>query len=338
MELKEAYIEEIICHHFSVDPAECLMNNSRMNLAELDTMALKDFFIKPFSRVMSEYTFSHPVGLSYNVVYQTVLKLMHNEDFVSCSQDVFRQLQISSKQPSIKDGDLFIAKISDVIIGDTYYDGLGIFKIEQKREFIETYLDEDGKMQFAIKNGFSSNKLDKACLIIFQDKMPKCLIIDTSKDTKYWRQDFLGLTPMPNAYSQTKAATQVFQLFVNEELSKRPDVTKEERVNLLNSWSERMKTAKTFEIEKLADDILPNDEISDMFSEYCKAFADKEGYTLSGNICIEKKALSIPKKVRTIKLDDTVEISLIKTGKFIERGFDKERGMNYYKLYFSKEK
>ena len=81
--------------------------------------------------------------------------MLNNENFVKCSQDVFRHLQAVSTLPSIKDGDLFVAKISDVVMGDSYYDGLGIFKIEQKSEFIETYLDEKGNMQFAIRNGFS---------------------------------------------------------------------------------------------------------------------------------------------------------------------------------------
>lgn len=59
---------------------------------------------------------------------------------------------------------------------------------------------------------------------------------------------------------------------------------------------------------------------------------------LSGLFDVDKKAVVLPKKVRTIKLDDTAEINLLKTGGFIERGYDEARGMNYYKLYFSNEK
>ena len=144
MELKEAYIDKIICHHFSIDPTKSLVNNALMNILELDSNVLKEFFIKPFANVKAEYSFSHPVDLSYNIIYQTALKMLNNENFVKCSQDVFRHLKAVSTLPSIKDGDLFVAKISDVVMGDSYYDGLGIFKIEQKSEFIETFLDENG--------------------------------------------------------------------------------------------------------------------------------------------------------------------------------------------------
>ena len=338
MELKEAYIEEIICHHFSVDPSKCLMNSSTMDLAMLDTGILKDFFIKPFAGIKIEYSFSHPVDLTFNVVYQTVLKIAQNDDFVTCSQDMYRHLQSVSTLPSIKDGDVFVAKICDILIGDAYVDGLGIFKIESKNKFIETFLDENGNMQFSIKNGFSSNKIDKACLIVFEGEMPRCLVIDTGIDTKFWRQDFLGLAPQLNSYSQSKAAMQVFQSFVRDELSTANNMTKDEQVGLLNQWTEQVKSADTFRIDEAAETVLNDKDTVGLFTEYRKAFEEREEMIFSDSFEVDKTAITLPKKVRTIKLDDTVEINLKKTGDFIERGFDENRGMNYYKLYFSKEK
>lgn len=338
MELKEAYIEEIICHHYSVDATLSLMNSALMDMEALDAGILKDFFIKPFANVKTEFVFSHAVDLSYNIIYQTAVKVLDGEDFVKCSQDVFRYLQAVSTLPTIKDGDVFMAKVSDIMLGDSYFEGLGIFKIERKSEFIETYLDKEGNMQFAIKNGFPSNKIDKACLIVFSEKMPRCYLIDTSKDTKFWRQDFLGLVPKPNAYSQSKAAMQVFQSFVKEELAEKINMTKEEQVSLLNRWAEQVKKADVLEVKRAAADVLGDKDMMDMFSEYCRAYEEREDVKLTGTIDVDKKAVTLPKKVRTIRLDDIAEINLLKTGGFIERGYDKSRGMNYYKLYFSKEK
>lgn len=338
MELKEAYIDEVICHHYSVDPSRSLINNSLMGLSEMDTNVLKEFFIKPFASVKTEFVFSHPVDLSYNIVYQTALQILNNGDLIKCSQDIFRHLQSVSTLPTIKDGDVFVTKVADIMVVDSYYDGLGIFKIERKSEFIETYLDKDGNMQFAIKNGFASNRIDKACLIVFTESMPRCYLIDTSKDTKFWKQDFLGLVPKPNAYSQSRAAMQVFQSFVNEELKERVEMTKEAEVGLLNRWSEEVKKADRLEMKEVAAQVLADEGIQEAFSEYCRAYEEREGIKLSGSFDVDKKAISVPKKLRTIKLDDTVEINLIKTGPFVERGYDEKRGMNYYKLYFSKEK
>lgn len=338
MELKEAYIDEIICHHFSVDPSLSLINNACISMAQFDTNLLKDFFVKPFTNVRSEYGFSHPVDLSFNIVYQTMLKMLQDDNFVKCSQDIFRHLQSVSALPSIKDGDVFVAKISDIMIDTSYFEGIGIYKIERKSEFIETFTDEKGNMQFAIKNGFTTNRIDKACLVVFTDKMPRCYLIDASKDTKFWRQDFLGVITMPNAYSKSKTAIDIFHSFVKEELSQNSHVTKEEQISLLNIWAEKVKESDRVQIKQMAESILPSEEMKDMFFDYCKAFEEKDGFRLSDTFDVDKKAISLSKKVRTIKLDDTVEIHLMKTGNFIERGFDDSRGMNYYKLYFSKEK
>lgn len=62
------------------------------------------------------------------------------------------------------------------------------------------------------------------------------------------------------------------------------------------------------------------------FWAYCKAYEEREGVRLSDTFEADKKAISIPKKIRTIKLDDTAEINLMKTGSFIERGFEEGRG------------
>lgn len=338
MELKEAYIENIICHHFSIDPTKGQLNHSQMNLADVDTVALKDFFIKPFSSQKAEYSFTHAVDLSYNVVYQCSLNVLQGNDFVSCSQDIFRHLVSVSTLPTIKAGDVFIAKIADIVEDGAYYEGLGIYKIENKHEFIETFLDPDGNLQFTIKNGFMSNKIDKACLIVFSERMPKCHLIDTSKDTKFWRQDFLGLIPLANAYSQSKAAIQVFQSFVCEQLAGEKEITKEEQIGLINKWTEAVKQSGNISVSKVANEVLGDNNMLGMFADYCKAYEEREGISLSGNFDVDKKAVSIPKKVRTIKLDDTAEINLLKTGSFIERGYDEGRGMNYYKLFFAKEK
>ena len=338
MELKEAYVDQIVCHHFSLDPTKSLINHSQINLAEVDTIVLKDFFVKPFSSQKAEFGFMHAVDLAYNVVYQCALNVFQGEDFVNCSQKIFRHLVSVSSQPSIKDGDVFIAKISDILENDTYYEGLGIYKIEKKSEFIETYTDKKGNMQFSIKNGFTSNKIDKACLIVFMQDMPKCYLIDTSKDAKFWRQNFLGLIPWANGYSRSKAVIQVFQSFVSEELAKNNCMTKDEQINMINKWTESVKSSEKVSIDEVSAEVLGKGEMQTLFADYCRAYEEREKITLGGSFEVDKKAISVPKKIRTIKLDDSAEINLMKTGSFIERGYDQNRGLNYYKLYFSKEK
>lgn len=43
-------------------------------------------------------------------------------------------------------------------------------------------------------------------------------------------------------------------------------------------------------------------------------------------------------RVTKVRLDDNFEVRILKGEENLERGYDEGRGMNYYKLYFSKEK
>lgn len=116
------------------------------------------------------------------------------------------------------------------------------------------------------------------------------------------------------------------------------EMTKEEQVSLLNRWTEQVKSSEVFQFKLTAEKVFEDKDVVNMFSEYCRVYEEKEGIKFYNSFDVDKKAVVLPKKVRTIKLDDTAEINLLKTGGFIERGFDESKGMNYYKLYFSKEK
>lgn len=338
MELKEAFINKIICHHYSQDAYKCLLNNTCMSVENLDSIILKDFFIKPFSTQKGEFSFSHPVSLDYNIVFQSALGLLDNGDFVKCSQDIFRHLQSVSTLPTIKDGDIFVAKVEDIIMNNSYYEGLGIFKIESKNDFIETFVDSKGNMQFSVKSGFPSNRIDKACLIVFSSEKPVCYLIDRSKDTKFWRQDFLGVVPRATSYSQSRSTMQMFKSFIEEQLTDVSKITKADQINLINKCSELMKEADMLNIDETARSLFKDSKITNQFAEYRKVFEQRESLILQDSFGVDKKAVAVLKSTRRIKLDDTAEIHLMKTGNFLERGFDDEKGMYYYKLYFSKEK
>ena len=220
MDFKEAYIDKMICHRFSLDKQKCLINHKDMDMEKLDQTFLKDFFVKPFNREKVQYSFVHSIDLKYNIVYNTVLYIFNGGDFINSSISIFKYLESVSTLPTIKDGDIFIVKIEDILDGDTYCEAVGIFKIESKNEFIETTVDSSGNMNVSVKTGYTSQKIDKACLIVFTEDMPVGFIIDKSKDSKFWRQNFLGMTTKTTPYSQSKALVGLMENFVKDKLAK----------------------------------------------------------------------------------------------------------------------
>lgn len=338
MNFKEAYIDKMICHRFSLDKQKCLINHKDMDMEKLDHIFLKDFFVKPFNREKFQYSFVHSIDLKYNIVYNTVVDIFQGGDFVENSISIFKYLDSVSTLPTIKDGDIFIVKIEDVLDGDAYYEAVGIFKIETKNEFIETTVDSSGNMNVSVKTGYTSQKIDKACLIVFTEDMPVGFIIDKSKDTKFWRQDFLGMEAKATPYSQSKAFVGLMENFVKDKLAKDSTISKSEQVKLVNNYTELVSKSENLDIEDLQAKVFQDKKVLRMFEEYRKIYEERENVNLETRLNVDKTALNIPRKLRKIKLDDTVELCLMKTGDFIERGFDEKKGRNYYKIYFSKEK
>lgn len=101
---------------------------------------MKDFFVKPFKREKIQYSFVHSVDLKYNIVYNTVVDIFQGGDFVENSISIFKYLDSVSTLPTIKDGDIFIVKIEDILDGDAYCEAVGIFKIETKMSLLRQSL------------------------------------------------------------------------------------------------------------------------------------------------------------------------------------------------------
>lgn len=108
--------------------------------------------------------------------------------------------------------------------------------------------------------------------------------------------------------------------------------------NLSTNYTELVSKSESLNIQDLQVQVFHDQKILNMFEDYRKIYEERENINLGAHFEVDKSALNVPRKLRKIKLDDTVELCLMKTGNFIERGFDENRGRSYYKIYYSKEK
>ncbi|WP_286150937.1 nucleoid-associated protein [Bacteroides acidifaciens] len=338
MELKQAYISHAICHRYSSDPTKSLINHQEVNLDEVNAEILRKFFVNPFSNIKREYGFTHQVDLAYNVIYQISLSVLNGMNFVEASINIFKHLNSVSDKPSIKDGDIFVCKIEDIEINGSYLEGLCVFKIESKNQFIETNINTQGQLDLSTKIGFSTNKIDKAALIVFTDKQPTVIVIDKSKDTKFWKDDFLGLALKNNNFSQTENAVRLIEGFISDELNNNNPISKEKRIQILNKGIELMKAKDSVNLSDIGRQIFEDPLVVEQFEAYREAFEEHSNLTFQDSFAVDKTGLSTAKSIRRIRLDDNAEIYLLKTGTFIERGFDSTSNQYYYTLFFSREK
>ena len=168
-------------------------------------------------------------------------------------------------------------------------------------------------------------------MIVFTKHTPKVLIIDNSKDTKFWKDDFLCVIPCNNSYNNSHNIVDVFTDFIINKLGQDKKVSKSEQVNLVNRCNEILLSAEEVNVAEMSKLIFQDEEYEKLFLSYKEEYETRTGNNIADRFEIDTKAINIHKASRCIKLDDTAELHLFKTGNYIERGFDESKNMFYYK-------
>ena len=109
-------------------------------------------------------SFTHEIDLELNPLSKLSRSIFEGDDFISQTKNICQHLKTVSKHPNIKDGDLFIMKFDNISFDNQHCEGLGIYKVENKENFIETTKYFNGEAGLNFRKGIGSKRLDKACL------------------------------------------------------------------------------------------------------------------------------------------------------------------------------
>lgn len=287
------------------------------------------------------YEFWHESDMALNELYSYVKRCFaDNEEFIAVSQQIAKHLYSCSIHPKIKDGELCVVLFRNVIVDGVTCEALGIFKSENKDTFLQMVSKGD-RTEIYSETGININKLDKAA-IIFNTSAESgywVTVIDrTNKATeaKYWTDEFLKVRPCSNSYNQTESLLAMTRTFV----SHLPEGGgKKDKALMVHRSMEAVK-APVVKVEDYARDVFKDEEMARQFEEYTRKKADDEGVALDDEIKISQQAVKkkTTTKLTTIKLDDNFDIRVHGGEQLVEQGYDEERGMKYYKLYFREEK
>ncbi|MCP3931985.1 MAG: nucleoid-associated protein, partial [Bacteroidetes bacterium] len=302
---------------------------------------LLTYFIKPFHKSNDIYHFQHITDLSLNEVYTysgAVFDVPYKLREVS--EKILKFLYEQSDHPNIKSGEVYVAYFQDILIDDELVDGLGIFKSERKISFLQ--VSESGDyLEIKTREGISVEKLDKGCLVLNTEKSDgfRVLTVDNNNyDSLYWPHRFLGVDFVEDDNFHTKLYLEMCNEFSREVVA--PQSDKREQLRFMNSSVDYFTKNETFDLDDFSKNVLPDENMRGEFKEYREDFALDD----VDNFNISKHAIrTVKRKIKNnIKLDTHIQIKLSfpdpKHGnKFIEKGYDEERGMHFYKLYFNKE-
>ncbi|MBT8184032.1 MAG: nucleoid-associated protein [Eudoraea sp.] len=310
------------------------------------TGLLKEYFFKPFrTKEENYYKFTNEIDVEFNEVYKTAVEIFANPgDCHSNSKKIARQLYEQSTHPHIKSGEVYVAYLTDVVLDNAKTDAIGIFKSELKHDFLQ-FKEEGGNLNIQIEQGVNINRLDKGCLIfnVNMEDGYKVLSVDNNRyDAKYWLEQFLDVAPLTDENFYTKNYLKFCQNFAKDVVL--PAEDKQQEVLFMNRAVNHFAKNDAFEESNFLNEVMENPELIPEFKHYKVEKGPKYSIEDVSNFDIANKAVSdTRKKIRNvIQLDTNIQIKLDfinpeSAEKFVEKGWDEERQMYYYLVYFNKE-
>ncbi len=307
---------------------------------------LKEYFLKPFrSKEENFYQFVHEADLEFHELYNAVNTIFENPDSAhETSKKIAKHLFDQAKHPHIKSGELYVVYWENVMLNNERMDAVGIFKSELKHDFLQ--FDEQGQnLEAVLQQGVNLNKLDKGALIFNNSKEEgyKILSVDSNRyDTKYWLEQFLGVDVFADENFNTKSYLKFCQNFAKDVVL--PAEDKQQEVMFMNRAVNHFAKNDEFEESKFLNEVVENPELIPEFQHYKTEKAPKYKIEDLTQFPVSNTAVSAArKKIKSvINLDTNVQIKMDfinpeSAEKFIEKGWDEERQMYYYLVYFNKE-
>jgi hypothetical protein len=345
----EASLAELSIHRIgnkSQDEFYVLSEQSIALKENLLRNLLQQYFLSPFEKTNEVYRFTHPnTDLNLNEVYHFAAEIFDNgERFHNNSKELAKHLYEVSGHPKIKAGELYVAFFENVQIEGELFDAIGLFKSETKETFLKVYPENDGFGLSYEEGAININKLDKGCLIFNTDKEDgfRVAVIDQtnrSAEAVYWKDEFLKLKIRNDAFNQTSNVLGVYKNFVTEQLDQNFEISKADKIDLLNKSIKYFKEKESFDLDEFSNEVIGNEEGIASFKNYKKNFEDEFDATIPDSFDISGAAVKKQARVykRVLKLDKNFHIYIHGDKDLIEKGFDDDKSMNFYKVYFKEE-
>ena len=307
---------------------------------------MKPFLLKPFGNVAESFRFNHHANIELNEINNYASEIFKDETtFVDISKHIVNHLFEQSNSAQIKTGDVIIALFEDVEYKDVITQALGIFKIENKINFFQTFMEKD-ILDVFVQKGISTKKLDKGCLIINSTDAEGRVVlsVDTNNyDAQYWIKNFLNVKYADDSNQHTQNYIEMCKDFSEEVIKE--DFGVQEKTKFLAKTVDFFKENEDVNIHDFKDEVFEdNEDFKPLFDNYKKQFEEINDVLVRNQFAISDIVLKKQKqKIKTeIKLDTNIEIKLDidapdASTEYLEKGYDDERKMKYYKVFYNEE-
>jgi len=306
---------------------------------------LMQYFLTPFEKVNEIYRLYHPSGnLGLNELFHFSTNIFTAADtFHDNSVQIAKHLYDVSGHPKIKSGELYVVYFDKVQIEGELHQAIGIFKSETKETYLKVKPEADGFNLNYEQEAINIKKLDKGCLIFNTEKEEgyKVAVVDqtNSSEAAYWIDDFLKLTIRNDSYNQTNNTLSIYKKFITSQVDEEFNISKTDKIDLLNRSIKYFKEKDHFNMDEFSNEVIGYAEGIESFKTYKKNYEQEFETEITDSFQINNAA--VKKQARAyksiLKLDKNFHIYIHGNKDLIEKGFDEEKNMNFYKVYFKDE-
>jgi hypothetical protein len=263
------------------------------------------------------------------------------DSLFDCSVAIATRLYEASLLPTIKPGDLYIAYLTDITIGNITTNAIGIFKSETK----DSYLKLNSTLPtFRLKadSGVNVRKLDKGCLIMNADSETgyRILAVDTRNrlEAQFWMDDFLQVAAREDDFQRTKNMMSVTRQYIDDQLAEEFAVNKADKIELMNRSMNFFRSHEKFDKHEFEAEVLEDPSVIESFRKYERSYQPDDAGTVDQ---FEISAQAVQRQARVfksvLKLDKNFHIYIHGNRQLIEKGFDEATNKHFYKIYFDEE-
>ncbi len=342
---EEATIDKLVIHVTGNKSREegIRFSKSPVVLSESIKELLARYFLSPFGK--NEYfNLLHEADLNLNEVFHFCGAIFDDSgSFYLNSVNLANHLYNSSVHPKVKTGEFYIAYLSNLIIDGEETDAIGLFKSESRETFLKVYPDDDN-YRVDHEDGININKLDKGCLIFNTERESGFVVAAVDNQSKgneaiYWMDSFLRLKQRNDDFFQTSQTLNLCKEFVTAKLPEVFETDRPAQAELLNKSMKFFREKDEFVMEEFMSEVFTQPEVIETFNEYRRDFEAERGIELSNDFDISGQAVKKLSKVykSILKLDKNFHVYIHGNRDQIEKGYDEERGMHFYKLYYKEE-
>nr|BFF39053.1 nucleoid-associated protein [Tenacibaculum mesophilum] len=308
---------------------------------------LLPFLLKPFGTETQSYRFTHHADTRLNNLNKyasNVFDIDTDSIFIENSRNIVNHLYEQSNSAQIKTGDVLVVYFEGIEYKDILTEAVGVFKIESKSDFFQTYLDGN-YYDVVVQKGISPKKLDKGCLILNTSDAEGTVVLSVDNnqyDAQYWLKNFLNVRYADDKNLHTQNYLEMCREFSEEVL--KPEQGKLKQNAFLADTIDFFKENETVSFDDFKSGVLP-EETHSQFEEYKSYFEKLNDLLLRNTIEVSEMVLKKEKsKFKTeIKLDTNIQIKIDidapdAATEYLEQGYDEEKKMKFYKVFYNAEK